>query len=255
MPKSPTFGVCHVSVAPVRATASDTSETVTQLLFGDYVRIIETGKPWIKIIVERDGYDGWMDIKQLAIISKDEFERDANTDHTLVHNRLLMLHGPHGEQMIVISSALPNYEDHRCSFGDMEFEIHDILHHQRHSMAETAEIYLNSPYLWGGKSFLGLDCSGFVQNVARLHGYNIPRDTSKQIAAGAEVPFEERKKGDIAFFVNDKGKIHHVGILMTTGTTIHASGFVRKDSFDEKGIFREDVGEHTHKLHSIRHLG
>ncbi len=254
MPKSSSFGVCHVSVAPVRAAASDTSEMVTQLLFGDYVRINEPGKPWIKIIVERDGYEGWMDVKQLTPISEAEFKRNANAEHTLVHNRLLNLRGANGEQTIMIGSALPNYEDHRCSFGDLEFEIHDILHHQRHGMTETAEVYLNTPYLWGGKSFLGLDCSGFVQNVARLHGYNIPRDTSKQIAMGVEVSFAERRAGDIAFFVNDKGKVHHVGILMNPDSIIHASGFVRLDTFDEKGIFRKDVGEYTHSFHSIRRL-
>ena len=119
---------------------------------------------------------------------------------------------------------------------------------------ETAKLFLNAPYLWGGRSIHGIDCSGYTQIVAKIHGFQLPRDASQQVNFGEEVRFEDRQPGDFEFYINSKGNIHHVGIIIEENKVLHASGWVRSDKSDETGIYREDFREYTHQHHSIRRL-
>ncbi|MBK7128471.1 MAG: C40 family peptidase [Crocinitomicaceae bacterium] len=249
------FGICNVSVAPVRASASDAAEMVTQLLFGDYVKIIEKGEPWIKIRFERDDYEGYMDFKQLTYIDRQLYDAGTAVRHKVLFEPILELEGPRGIQNIMMGSDLPFYKDGKVRLGhelytvlapvDMQFKA-DIL--------ETAEIYLNSPYLWGGKSIFGIDCSGLVQLVFKVCGADLPRDASKQVHTGSTVRFDQRQSGDLAFFINDAGRVHHVGIVASPHEIIHAAGRVRKDRLDEEGIFNFDLEKKTHTLHVIKRI-
>lgn len=245
-------GICKVAVAPVRAHASDEAEIVTQLLFGDYVQIIQAGKPWIRIRFEKDNYEGWMDYKQLSYITDIQYNREYKLKHQLIHNATLNIYGSSGQQTLLIGGTLPNFDGEHFSLGQEQFRIMDDLEEARPSVLDTALVFQNSPYLWGGKSLFGIDCSGLTQNIARLHGLNVPRDASQQVSYGETVSFEDRRAGDILFFVNDKGKVHHVGILLDEDIILHAAGYVRQDRLDETGIFRVDFEEYTHKLHSIK---
>ena len=119
----------------------------------------------------------------------------------------------------------------------------------------TAYQYLNAPYLWGGKTPFGIDCSGFTQMVYKLNGYHLLRDASQQAGQGDALSFiEESEPGDLAFFDNDEGKIIHVGIMMENNYIIHASGKVRIDRLDHLGIYNAEQNRHTHRLRVIKKI-
>jgi hypothetical protein len=246
------FGVCKVSVAPVRLDPSDSSEIVTQLLFGDPVIILEKGQPWIKIRFEADNYEGWMDFKQLTYLEDPEYLDYLEKPIVYLHDRFLEIIGPLGKQLLMMGSRLPNFDGKSIRLGNntYTFEVHPTT--ESNNIITRAFEYLNAPYLWGGKSVFGIDCSGFTQNVFKLHGKQLPRDASKQVLEGKDISFEERQVGDVPFFINAKGIVHHVGILVEKNQIIHAAGYVRIDPFDQEGIYREDLERYTHVFHSIR---
>ena len=114
-------------------------------------------------------------------------------------------------------------------------------------------MYLNSPYLWGGRSPFGIDCSGFTQMVFKLNGIKLPRDAYEQAEIGKTLNFiEETQKGDLAFFDNEEGKIIHTGIIIDKNKIIHSSGKVRIDNLDHYGIFNAETGKYSHNLRLIK---
>lgn len=249
------FGICNLSVVPVRAAASDESEIVTQLLFGDFVKVLEKGEPWIKIRFERDQYEGWMDFKQLTYIDSSIYERGTTERPMVLAEPILELEGPKGIQNIILGSDLPFYKDGKLRLGSEIYTVLDPVDFAaKPDLFHIAEIYLNTPYLWGGKSIFGIDCSALVQLVFKVCGVDLPRNASDQVHAGKPVDLDDRKAGDLAFFINDKGKIHHVGILMSPHEIIHAAGRVRKDRLTAEGIFNLDLEKQTHRLDSIRRI-
>ena len=126
---------------------------------------------------------------------------------------------------------------------------------QKKHLINNAMIFLNAPYLWGGRTPFGIDCSGFTQIIYRLQGINIPRDAYKQAEIGTTLSFiNESEEGDLAFFDNAEGKIIHVGIIMKKNYIIHASGKVRIDKIDQEGIFNIEKKKHTHKLRIIKSI-
>jgi cell wall-associated NlpC family hydrolase len=115
--------------------------------------------------------------------------------------------------------------------------------------------YLNTPYLWGGKSPFGIDCSGFIQMVYKINGYKLLRDCSQQASQGKNVSkFSDCLPGDIAFFGTQEKKISHAGILLSDNRIIHASGKVRIDHFNDEGILNIETKIYTHSLISIRRI-
>lgn len=248
------YGICNIAIAPVRASASDESEIVTELLFGDYVKILEKDEPWIKIYFPADDYEGYMDFKQLKYIDEDSYDQGMNTDHKVMTNGVIKIHGPYGIQNIMFGSNLPHYSKGQFRIGEDKYQILGELTEYSKSFVATALTYLNTPYLWGGKGIFGIDCSGLIQMTAKIHGIKMPRDASDQVKIGEEINYSDRKIGDLMYFINAKGIVHHVGVITAANQIIHASGHVRIDDFDETGIYREDLNRHTHTYHSIRRI-
>lgn len=232
-------GICSVTVAPVRAEASDRAEIVTEILFGESADILEVNKNWTRIKMHYDGYEGWMDTKQLRMVSGEELAKRKVTVVTEDFSSVLM---HDGKTLLSMGSEVefPAVASRRS-------------HEVRESIALTAREFINVPYLWGGKSFFAVDCSGFTQLVFKIHDIKLPRDASQQVNVGESLSFVgESQPGDLAFFENPEGKIVHVGIMLDNQRIIHASGKVRIDTLDSTGIFNKEMNKHTHKLRVIK---
>ena len=232
-------GVCIVTVAPVRAENSDRAEIVTQILYGESLDILEVNKNWTKIRMHYDNYEGWMDTKQIKPVTEEYL---ANRKVNIITEDFSSIMTTEGKTLLSMGSEVeyPAVASRRS---------HDI----RESIALAAKEFLNIPYLWGGKSFFAVDCSGFVQLVYKIHDIKLPRDTYQQAEIGEVLSFvEESKPGDLAFFENSEGKIIHVGIMLENQKIIHASGKVRIDTLDSSGIFNKEMNKHTHKLRVIK---
>jgi cell wall-associated NlpC family hydrolase len=253
-------GICRLGLVPVRAEAADTSEQVTQLLFGDHYEILEdsAGENWLKIRIHFDQYEGWIDTKQHTVISEEYYDQINNSDYKIsLDIASSILHNKHRIN-ILLASVLP------ISTSEL-FQIEEQLAYNGESkslsqkrdfeyMKQIALMYLNAPYQWGGKTPFGIDCSGFTQQVFRICGYRLMRDASQQIKHGREVVLNDALPGDLAFFQNEQGNITHVGIVWESAQIIHASGKVRIDQLDENGILNLTSNKHSHQLHSVRRL-
>lgn len=234
-----TKGICNVSIAPMRAESSDKSEIVSQLLYGESADILEVKDNWTKIKTHYDNYEAWMDTKQISPVS-DEFV--VSRKRNLVKEPFQSTMTESGKVLLSMGSEV-NFETTAPTRG------RDLSE----SIVNCAKEFLNVPYLWGGKSFFGIDCSGFTQIIYKIHGIKIPRDAYQQAEIGDALTFiEEAKPGDLAFFENKDGRIHHVGIILADQKIIHAHGKVRIDSLDSTGIFNKDQNRHTHILRFIR---
>lgn len=246
------FGYCMVSAAPLRADKKDQSEIVSQLLFGEIVSIIELDAPWMKITTFTDNYSGYVDHKHIRRLTEKEMKRwmDGLSYSSSISRKLLT---PWGTQLIYRGSFVPEGLD-KFNIGNDSFEWMELVETLPNSPVEMAEQYINTPYLWGGKSPFGIDCSGLTQVVYRFYGFNLPRDASEQVEHGNEVHIDEIQEGDLAYFNNNSGRITHVGILDGKGDIIHASGHVRKDQLTKQGIYREDINSITHPLYTIKRL-
>jgi hypothetical protein len=231
---------------------------VTQILFGETFEVLESSGSWSKIVVDYDKYTGWVDTKQITKLD-DEETRKLMDNPVSVSQDLVQL-VIDGKEMIpvVLGSTLPFYYGKKFFIGEREFtfdgSVKTIIAPDAKGIPENAFMYLNAPYLWGGRSPLGLDCSGFTQMVFKLSGIKLLRDASEQAGQGKKISFEEAKAGDLAFFKNDDQKIVHVGIVLDNHKIIHSSGKVRIDKLDEEGIFNEETGKHSHRLSVIRRI-
>lgn len=242
---------CKVSIAPLRKESSDTSEIVSQLLFGELVTIEEINEPWAKITTFNDSYDGYVDFKHLLILSDKEVKRWLDGITTLAE-REVRINSPWGVQHICRGSNVP-YGVKTFNVGRNHFEFIDYPEPKTSSIIELTESYLNTPYLWGGKSPFGIDCSGLTQVIYRIVGVNLPRDAKDQVTCGSEIEYDDIQEGDLAFF-DKNGKVTHVGILDGKGNIFHAAGLVRKDLISREGILRNEDHELTHHLYGIRRV-
>lgn len=256
----PAFGICALSVVPVRAEHSDKAEITTQLLFGEVFLItrVSEDEKWVYIETAFDFYLGWIDAKQFKSISRNFYE--SVITHQPIYTRSLVGLVKNSNRLIpvLMGSVLPDYNNGILSLEDESFEFQGEVQLPVYKgfkeMDMTARLYLSAPYLWGGRSHFGIDCSGLVQQVYRMYGINLPRDAYQQATEGVEVNFMDRAHGDLAFFQNVNGRITHVGILTGNDMIIHASGEVRIDPLDEKGIFHQKKQIYTHKLAHIRRV-
>ena len=251
------FGICNLAIVPLRAEASDKSEQVSQLLFGEHFKIIEATAKWSQIELAFDGYIGWIDNKQFQSISEEQYLFLADSPIVLNADLIEYISTPNNHLLpIPLGSSLSFLENEEINTRKFSFDGMKVCGAKPKSdLVKTAFMYLNAPYLWGGKSPFGIDCSGFTQMVYKLNGHPLLRDASQQATQGEPLSFiEESEPGDLAFFDNDEGNIVHVGIMMEDNYIIHASGQVRIDRLDHLGIYNADTNRHTHKLRVIKKI-
>ena len=252
------FGICRVSVAPIRSEPSDKAEIASQLLFGDCVAVLEKQDRWWLIKTTYDDYEGWIDFRQLKIISNDEYTIAQQSKHLVPTTPLNILTDPEGNLLYLSpGSNLPAFDHGFCFLGDQKysisFEPKVAEFTDMNSLISTARFFLNAPYLWGGRTLFGIDCSGFVQNVFKLNGVDLKRDAWQQAEQGVTVDFlQEVQPGDVAFFDNAQGRITHVGIMLNPAKIIHASAKVKIDPIDNQGIYSNELGKYTHNLRIIK---
>jgi cell wall-associated NlpC family hydrolase len=251
------FGICNLSVIPLRAEASERSEIVSQILFGEHFEVIENQKQWTKIKLAFDQYEGWIDTKQYQKISQEQFEIIDNEAMILNYDLVEYVSNNNNEFLPITLGASLTFLNHQnINTKNYSFDGLKVSGtKEKKNLVETAYLYLHAPYLWGGKSPFGIDCSGFTQMVYKLNGYKLLRDASQQATQGEVLSFiEESEPGDLAFFDNEEGNIIHVGIILENNYIIHASGKVRIDRLDHLGIFNAEQNRHTHRLRVIKKI-
>ena len=251
------FGICNLSIIPLRNENNDRCEMVSQVLFGEHFEVLGQNKQWSKVKLHYDEYIGWIDTKQFQEISKVDFEILSKEE--LKFNLDLVQFVTNDKNLflpITLGASLSFLNIDTINVDKFTFDGAQISQIKpKTSLIETALLYLNAPYLWGGKTPFGVDCSGFTQMVYKLNGYKLLRDASQQAGQGEVLSFiEESEPGDLAFFDNDEGKIIHVGILLENNCIIHASGKVRIDRLDHLGIYNETTQKHSHRLRVIKKI-
>lgn len=253
-------GVVRLSLVPMRKEPTDQSEMISQLLFGEHYTVLEVSDDsnWLSVKNAFDGYEGWIDMKQHHPISHAYFNQIDSSEYKICTDLVAKILFKQQLSHITCGAILPLLnnpifkDEENVAFNGAAKSLHQKL--GAASMIAIAEKYLNTPYLWGGRSPFGVDCSGFIQVAFRIAGYSLPRDSADQILKGQEVPFAEHQPGDLAFFTNKEGKMNHVGLLIGNEQIIHASGKVRVDSIDKKGILNSDQNKYTHQLFKVKRV-
>ena len=253
-------GIAFLSSAPIRLEASDRAELTNVLLFGETFDLLEQLPKWVKIRLHHDRYEGWIDRLMIKTVSDDYIEMLKNAPKIVVSDPVGMLQGPAPADypLITQGALLPLFDGGTLRLEDKQYTFEGGTAagvKDRTALVDYAFSYLNAPYLWGGRTPFGIDCSGFIQMVYRLSGYSIPRDASQQAKKGETLSFlEECLPGDLAFFDNAEGAITHVGIILNDFHIIHASGKVRVDALDHSGIYNAELNRHTHKLRVLKRI-
>jgi len=254
------YGIAHISIVPMRAEPSDKAEMVNQLLFGEHYKIIEKRAKWLKIRLAHDHYEGWICHKQYFQIDKAQYLSLSEDIQYYNYNLIDALTTDLGDIIpIGLGSTLPFYDGNHCLINGIRFQFEGAHKPKtkinKMDVVNTAYMYLHAPYLWGGRTPMGVDCSGFTQMAYRLNGISILRDASQQVELGTTLSFiEEAEPGDLAFFDDAEGTIIHVGMILENNHILHAYGKVRIDRIDQQGIFNKQLGEHTHKLRLIKQI-
>jgi len=254
------YGICNLSNIPLRSEPNDRSEIISQLLFGDHFVVLDNSKQWLKIKLAYDDYQGWIHNNQYLNITKTYFDKLENSPVVVSNELVDFIENNSTNELvsILLGSRLPLFDKNSLDLDGVKFSYEgntsgDVT--SKDNIVKTAFMYLNVPYLWGGKTPFGIDSSGFTQMVYKINGRKLLRDASQQSTQGEVLSFiEESEPGDLAFFDNNEGDIIHVGIILANNYIIHASGKVRIDRLDQSGIYNADLRKHTYKLRVIKKI-
>ena len=251
------YGICETSVIPIRKEPNDRSEMVSQLLFGETFQVLEETIKWTYIKLTLDNYTGWVDNKEIKLISEEDLNSFQNSTNIITNDIFTKAINAKDELLILPPGCtLPNFNRYNNSFfiGRNHYKLVE-KYIKITEIDKLAKRFFNSPYLWGGKNPFGYDCSGFVQVIYKILGENLPRNANQQVNLGININFiSDIKPGDLAFFDDEEGNIIHTGIILKNREIIHASGKVRVDRLDQQGIYNVDLKKYTHKLRVIKRV-
>ena len=245
----------------MRKESQEESEMVSQLLFGESYEILNEADGYFEIQSAFDKYSGWIS-RIMHHDIPESYYRVLSKEKQPVQEALLMNIEGMGQppRLTLPGSTLPGYNPKKNNF-----EINGEVFHIRwtfekfningfSSINKTASHFLNAPYLWGGRSVFGCDCSGFVQILFKIHGIALLRDADQQAEQGKEIALEDARLGDLAFFADENGFVYHVGMVLSPEEIIHGSGYVHIDRLDQKGIFNLVRQEYSHTLYKIKRM-
>jgi gamma-D-glutamyl-L-lysine dipeptidyl-peptidase len=253
------FGICQLTLIPLRKESSERSEMVNQVLFGETVEILKTKGSWSHIRCDLDDYQGWITSKMLVQFDHESLNKYQNASKvylkepvcrvSLVENKLPVSYLAGGSTLLEENNQLI-LGNHMLGF-DHGAALH--RHGTEIDITGVALKFLNAPYLWGGRTIFGIDCSGFTQIVFKMNGMILPRDAHQQAAMGKTIHLvEDAKPGDLAFFDTENGRIIHTGIILENNEIIHSSGKVHIDKIDNQGILNVVTNDYSHKLRVIK---
>ncbi len=249
------YGICNLAIVPMRAEPSERSEMISQVLFGEAFEILEWKENWVQITTVFDSYTGWIGGLQFVMLGQQLYSQLKENPPKLTYRPITQAWKIADNSIfyLPIGSSLSFLKGTTCNIGTEKFEIIGQAG-EYDTIDSIAKSFLNAPYLWGGRTHFGIDCSGFTQAVFRLCcDINLKRDASLQAQDGKIVnSLTDIKLGDLAFFDNDEGKVTHVGLMLNKMQIIHASGKVKIDLLESKGIYSEEQKRYTHKLKFIK---
>ena len=258
------FGISLLSLIPIRKEPDERSEMTSQLLFGEHFKILNIKHNWALIEASFDSHKGWVDEKMITEIKLQTYNAlNFDTPFVIKRKTVNLKLENMSIQQIYAGSTIPFFNRDSCRFSieSRHFETSEKLNNSdiksiSQEISDVSLLYCNSPYLWGGRTPFGIDCSGFTQIVYKICGIKLPRNAAQQSGYGKAVKnIRKSQIGDLGFFTKMQAdEITHTGILLNDNKIIHASGKVRIDKIDDKGIFNEEINAYSHRLISIRNV-
>lgn len=249
------YGLINLAIVPLREAPAHKAQQVSQLLFGEGFEVLETQDQWLQVKTENDEYKGFIQATQAVLFDADTYQQIKQKEFQLTAEPVTVVRRIADGSMLYLpaGSKIAGIGQNQFAIGHTTFELLQSISPDKKSIIDYAKSYLNTPYLWGGRTHFGIDCSGFAQAVYLQQGIQLKRDAWQQAEQGNVVDFlQSALPGDLAFFDNEEGRIIHVGIMINSEQIIHASGNVKIDRIDDQGIYSAEQKKYTHRLRIIK---